>query len=325
MAITPTNTIVSALFSRNIADMRKELTRTAEEATTGRYSDLTAHLSGRIGTAMLSKQALDNVSLQREKLAIRESRLDVVQLSLRTIQDRVQGIDVAMRAALGTGSLTDQRLAARDAEAALGVVFIALNVKFGERYLFSGDATATPPMAAPAALMNDIRALADAAPDAASFEAALDTYFNSPGGGWQTSIYNGTATSTDPDAVTAGNPALVQVIRGLVVMALAQPETQPALFNASPYVISTAAEQTFNGLGALISLRSDLGVIQDRISTEQKTLDIEETIYTSAFNALTARDQYEAASALKQLETSLEASYMLTSRLASLTLLNYLR
>ncbi|MFN7180734.1 flagellin [Hyphomonas sp.] len=326
MTITTTSSnIISAQFTQNISDLRKELTRTAEEATTGRWSDLTAHLSGRIGTAMLSKQALDNLTLQRETLNIRAGRLDVAQLSLKTIQDRVQGIDVAMRAAIGIGSQTDQALAARNAEAALGVVFTSLNVRFGERYLFSGDATASQPLVPSSTLLSDLRQLADASATGADFQAALDTYFNTPGGTWQSSIYTGSANTSDPDAVTAVHPALTELIRGLAVMALAAPSTQPAVFTQEPGIVTLAAETTFTGLGSLTSLRSDIGVTQQRIEYQLKTLDIEETIYTSAFNALTARDQYEAASALKQLESSLEASYMLTSRLSSLSLLNYLR
>lgn len=325
MAITSVNNVISAQFTQNIAQLRQELARTSQEATTGRYADLTAHLSGRIGTAMISQQALENLGLQRERLAIRESRLDVTQLSLKTIQERVQGIDIAMRAALGVGSQSDQLLAARDSEAALGVIFTALNVRFGERFLFAGDATATSPMGSTNDLLSDIRQLADAATDAADFQALLDTYFNTPGGGWQTSIYNGTATSSDPDAVTAVHPAITELVRGLAVMALAQPATQPAVFSAEPAIINDAAELTFIGLGSLINLRAELGVTQERISNEQKSLDLEEIVFTSAFNALTARDQYEAASALKQLEASLEASYMLTARLSSLSLLNYLR
>ena len=48
-------------------------------------------------------------------------------------------------------------------------------------------------------------------------------------------------------------------------------------------------------------------------------------VLTQSFNQMTARDQYEAASELKQLETSLEASYTLTARLANLSLLNFMR
>lgn len=325
MSTISPNSIISAQFSRNITELRDQISRTAEEATTGRWSDLTSQLSGRIGTAMLSQQALTDLALQRERLGIRESRLDVTQNSLSTIHNRVAGVDTAMRAALASGIDTEQSLAASEAKDALGAVFTALNVRFGERYMFAGDATATQPLASPETLLADLQQLADASTSAADFQTALDTYFNDPAGGWQTTIYSGTSGSSDPDSATAGDPALISIIRGLAVMALADPKTQPSVLRQNPEIVAAGVEDLSSGIIGLTNLRSDLGVIQERLESEKQSLDIEETVFTSAFNALTARDQYEAASALKQLESTLEASYLLTSRLSSLSLLNYLR
>jgi len=125
--------------------------------------------------------------------------------------------------------------------------------------------------------------------------------------------------------VTGADPALVELISGLAVMALADPANSPALLASNPGIAVQAAERLTSGMSALTEVRADRGVSQEQLNIRKKALDIEETIFTTSFNALTARDQYEAASALKQLESSLEASYLLTSRLSSLSLLNYLR
>ena len=45
---------------------------------------------------------------------------------------------------------------------------------------------------------------------------------------------------------------------------------------------------------------------------------------TEAFNQMTARDEYEAATELESLQTMLEASYLITARLSKLSLTNYL-
>src|SRR3990167_7477050 len=323
MRITPPFSLISAQFSQNITDLRQNIARTAEEATTGRYADLTAHMSGRIGNAMLSQKAIEDIGFQREQLSQRESRLDLTQRSLTLVHDRAQGLDTTMRQALANGDLISQGLAARDAKAALGNVFSALNVRFGERFLFAGDATASLPFPNPDDLLTELRLIADTATDPADFTASLDTYFNTPGGAWQQSIYGGAATASDPDAVTGTDPALVELIRGLAVMALSDPADSPALLSQNPDTVLAGAEHVTSGLTALINLRADRGVIQEQIQVQKESLDIEETIFTNAFNALTARDEYEAASSLKTLESTLEASYLLTSRLASLSLLNY--
>jgi flagellar hook-associated protein 3 FlgL len=75
----------------------------------------------------------------------------------------------------------------------------------------------------------------------------------------------------------------------------------------------------------LIGQRGDIGSSLDRIATAQQMLDTEETLLKTAFNDITARDQFEAATELRELERNLEASYLLTSRLANFSLLNYLR
>jgi len=325
MRIPPANSLISAHFTQNITEIRQNIARTAEEATTGRHSDLAAHLSGRVGTAMISQKALEDIGFQREQLSQREARLDVAQRSMTFVHDRALGIDIKMQQSIGFGDLVGQGLAARDAKAALTDAFSALNVRFGERYLFAGDATATQPFPNPDELLADIRQIADASASPAVFTASLETYFNTPGGGWQQNVYGGTATASDPEGVTGADPALVAVISSLAVLALADPADSPVLISQNPDLVLTAAQQLTSGLTSLTSLRGDRGVAQEQITMRQESLDIEETIFTSAFNALTARDQFEAASALKTLESTLEASYLLTSRLANLSLLNFLR
>jgi flagellar hook-associated protein 3 FlgL len=308
-----------------MVELRQSIARTATEATTGRYADPTAHLSGRIGTAMLSQKAIDDIGFQREQLSLRETRLEVAQTSLTAVNNRVKGIDVNMLDAIGTGNVFSQTLAARDAAAALDDVFAALNVRFGERFLFSGDATDTPPLTNASDLLDDVRQLAIAAASPADFTTALDTYFNTPGSGWQPDIYRGTLTASDSDAVTAADPALVELISNLAILAISDPGNSPPLVAQDAGLIRSAAGALSNSLTSLTTLRSERGVFQEQIRTQKETLDVEETIFTSAFNALTARDQYDAASALKQLEATLEASYLLTSRLSGLSLINFLR
>ncbi len=325
MRVALPNSLISAQFSQNMVELRQSIARTATEATTGRYADPTAHLSGRIGTAMLSQKAIDDIGFQREQLSLRETRLEVTQTNLTAINDRVQGIDISMLEALGTGNVFSQTLAARDAAAALDDVFAALNVRYGERYLFSGDATDTPPLASASDMLDDVRQLALAAATPADFTTALDAYFNTPGGGWQPDIYRGTLTASDSDSVTAADPALVDLISNLAILAISEPGNNPPPVAQNGGLIRSAAAGISTGLTSLTIVRSERGVLQEQISTQKETLDVEETIFTSAFNALTARDQYEAASALKQLEATLEASYLLTSRLSGLSLINFLR
>lgn len=325
MRIIPPNSIVSASFTQNIADLRARATVVAEESVTGQYADLTKHLGGRIGDAMVGKKALTDIEEQRSLLGIRQGRLDLVQKSLSGIQDRVDGLATQMLSALGTGDYHGQSVVARDAKAALTDVFSALNGRHGDRFLFSGDETATQPFSGTVQLLTDLRAIAASAVDTADFETQLDDYFQSATGGWQTTIYRGTSVSTDPDSVTATDPALVELISGLAVMALSGSEDNIALFRQNPEIVQSGAERVNSGITALVNLRADVGIIQERVAKSLESLDTEETILNGIYNNMAGRDQYDAASELKQLEASLESAYVLTSRLSNLSLLNFLR
>ncbi|MFN7054810.1 flagellin [Hyphomonas sp.] len=325
MQVTPSKSLVSALFSKNIADLRARSETVAQEAVTGKHADLTKHLGGRIGNAMLAQKAVDDITAQREQLDLRAARLTIAQRSLGQIHGRVDGIDVRMLSALGLGDTAGRNVAARDAAAALEDAFTALNVRHGDRFLFSGEATATAPFGSPEALLSDIRQLAAGAPSAAAFEAAVDTYFNDPAGPWQTAIYRGTPNPADAESVTATDPALTELISGLAILALSGTDENIPVLRNSPAIVEAAAGRITSGRTALTALRAEIGIHEERIARSQVALDTEETVLKGLLETLTGRDQYEAASELKQIEAGLEASYLLTTRLSNLTLLNFLR
>lgn len=325
MRIIPPNSIVSASFSQNVSDLRARATVVSQESVSGQYADLTAHLGGRIGDAMVGRKALDDIGNQRSLLGIREGRLDLTQKSLGGIQERITGLETQMLSAVGYGDLPAQTLVARDSKAALSDIFSTLNMRHGDRFLFSGDATATQPFGSTEQLLEDVRQIAQNATSPADFETQLDDYFNSPTGGWQTSVYRGSATATDPESVTAIDPALTEVISGLAVMALGGQDDNLSLFRQNPSILSDSASRLGSGSTALTNLRADVGVMQERVSKAQQGLDTEETILNGVYNNMVGRDQYDAATELKQIEASLEAAYTLTSRLSNLNLLNFLR
>ncbi|PKP83112.1 MAG: hypothetical protein CVT79_03440 [Alphaproteobacteria bacterium HGW-Alphaproteobacteria-18] len=325
MRIIPPNSIISASFSQNIADMRARATIVAQESVTGQHADLTKHLGGRIGDAMISEKALSDIELERGLLGVREGRLDLTQKSLAAVQTRITGLEVQMLTVLGTGDIPGKDLVSRDAAAALSDIFSTLNTRHGDRFLFSGDETATQPFANTDQLLADIRQIASTATSAADFETQLDDYFQSPTGGWLTSIYRGASTTTDPNSVTAADPAIVEVISGLAVMAISGTQDNLPLLTQNPEIVRASAERIGSGTNALINLRADVGISQERVAKQKEALDTEETILNSVYNNMVGRDQYDAASELKQLEASLEAAYLLTSRLSNLSLLNFLR
>jgi flagellar hook-associated protein 3 FlgL len=325
MRLTLPITHLSSGLSETIVRLRDRIDTSSEEAVTGRYKDMTAHLSGRIGKAMLGQKAIDDVANERTQLTLKETRLDIIQQCLTAIDDNIGQLGVRMKSALGSEDFTARESVVRDAKAALASTFSVLNTRHGERYLFSGDATNTKPVGDVDIFLDDVRAMAASATDAADFAAQMDTYFNTPGSGWQANVYSGTATASDPASLTGTDPAVTQTLWGLAVLALSGSDETMPLFDGKSDALTGATDTLADGQAALTNARAERGILQAQIETSKSALDLEETVLTHSFNQMTARDQYEAASELKQLETSLEASYTLTARLANLSLLNFMR
>ena len=319
------SSLLSSGLSPDVQAIRERLKTTSEEAVTGRYSDLTNHLSGRIGQAMLGQKALDDIGEQRVRLTLQEGRLDVTQTALSVVQASTNGIAARMQSALGSGDGVSKAAAARDAGAALEATFSALNTRLSGRYIFAGDATSSLPLTSVETLLTDIRQLAATSTDANALSSALDTYFDTPGGGWRQNIYSGTETASDRLATTGADTALLNVVRGLAVLALSAPGEGLPLLEGNSTAAFNASATLLAGQTELTDLRANVGLSQAQISRDQDALNVEETVMSATFNRLTARDQYEAATELRELERNLEASYLLTSRLSNLSLLNYLR
>ena len=316
--------LMTASLGQHISELRTQIGKTSTEATTGRYEDLTLHLSGRIGKAMLGQKALADISTDREVLNLRASRLSLIQTSLGTVQESSSGIAANMLSAIGGEHETDVGIAARDAKAALSASLSSLNARYGDRFLFAGDATSTLPFSDQSALLADIELIAASATDSADFATQLDDYFTSPTGGWLQNIYQGSTTASDPESVTADNDAIKSLIRDLAVLAISGPDGPLASLDGYKTLVQETSLSLSSSETQITNLRADLGVYEERNAIEQKTLDTEETVLTASFNDLTARDQYEAATELQSLQTTLEASYLITARLSQLSLLNYL-
>ena len=317
--------LLSPQLSQTVSDLRTRISEVSLETVTGRHFDVTQHLNGRVGDAMIGQKAVEDIEREQLQLQIRQSRLDQVQLSLETIQKAGADIGTNIIAAVALNNTDEIKNGAISAETALGKIFSALSARQGQRQLFSGDATASGPLNPLEDLLADIETLRDTATDPADFQASVDTYFDDPAGGWQSTIYNGTATTSDPDGVLAIDPAITQLVKGLSTLAIAKDDPEHPILISPSSVLSDGANTVIQATDAMIDLQVSTGAKQEEIETRQRTLVAESTLIAQSVNDMISRDQFEAATELRRLESSLEASYLLTSRLSNLTLTNFIR
>lgn len=77
-------------------------------------------------------------------------------------------------------------------------------------------------------------------------------------------------------------------------------------------------------VGNLANSQGSLGVMEQRTDDAKERLSLQKDVLTRHVEELVGVDAYEAATRINQLMISLEASYAATSRLQSLSLINYL-
>jgi flagellar hook-associated protein 3 FlgL len=319
------NGLLNTALSNSIGELRTQIADRAQEATTGKQADLISHLNGRIDHALLGDKALKENADDQARIELRQIRLSLSENTMGSIRDLTEGLSLEMHAAIGIEDTQRQNTVAAEAREALDEVLSRLNVRHGERYLFSGDATATAPFLDADTLLNDLRVIAAGATDEADFATQVQTYFDDPAGGFQTSFYQGTQTASDGDAVLANQTAFSDMFMGLAIMSLNEPGAVEPYAAVGTPIMDVALERLERGRTLMVDVEAGIGIRQDSLRAELDLLGREALLLTSSMQDLTGKDQYEAATQLKELEANLEASYLLTSRLSNLSLLNFLR
>ncbi|NOX94782.1 MAG: hypothetical protein GXP04_06690 [Alphaproteobacteria bacterium] len=318
-------------LSRNVSGLRTRLDTTRTETTTGRYEDVTAQTKGDVGSVHLLKKAIGDVQYFQSSLLLVGSRAQITQTTLGNIGSQGSRIATNLLSAVGLEDESTVNILTGDARAALLNTFASLNAKFGERAMFGGDETDQAPLAPATQLIADIEAIMAGATDAADAQAQLDTYFDDPAGGFATTIYLG-GTNRSPAveigpgvridiSAKADDPAIKDIIRGLATIA----SLSSATFTDRDAIIANGIDNVLDGETKLTEQRALIGVSEARVEAAIKRFELEETVLARLFNAKTARDPFEAASELQLLETQLEASYLMTARLARLSLANFIR
>ena len=319
--------------NRTIGDLKTRLDIVSREAVTGVQADITKATNGLTGQAHLVLKALSDIDQVERLGAMSKTRLDMSAQAVSSARTSLNGMSTRAVVALESGGATGIEIISEDAEASLRSAMGALNVQQGSRNLLSGAATDQTTYASPDVLLDDIRNIMQTAGSAQDINAAIESYFESPTGGFQTNIYQGSNLNASPmnigDGQTVEMPlrgddkAFRDTLRGLVTIATA---AEAPLGEAGfRDVFMAGAASAGVGETGLIEAESQLGILSESLQRVQDRQQSERASLTTTYQSLVGRDQFEAAAELKQLEVALQSSYIITSRISDLSLNNYLR
>ncbi len=319
---------------RHSATLQLQIGRLSQELSTGKASDVTRSQNASFGyLADVEHQIVLNSAFNAAakeasiQASAMQSVLDLVQTKVTEMSDT---------ALLAGHGLNGPALANASATArgALDSIVAALNTSVAGRPVFGGTNLNRAPLVSSDDLIDAIISTTSLASDAASVIAAIDNFFDTPGGDFDTNIYVGGdqdfsafqlgAGESVRLSIRADDDALKAVLKDMAIAAIAGDPSLSLSRDERLSLLHTAGNAMMSSVDGVIQIRSDLGAAEARIDQSVARIGAERSSLTITQNELTSVDLFETATALEQAQLQLETIYTLTARTSRLNLANFL-
>ena len=314
--------------------IKQQMARLTEELASGQAADLTRQLAGNFGH--ISDIEYDLLVLDRYADAATEAGIttSMMQHALDIVQSLAGDLGAdAIITGSTTGSLPLDTIA-NQGRGVLESIIGAFNTQMSGRSLFSGADIAAVPLASVNTLLTEVRTVVAGALTVSDIVTALDTFFDTPGGGFETLIYQGGTTFRSPYQlgegesvsldIRADDSSVRNVLKYTVMAALADDTSH--LLNPSERIelAHQSGENLLFSQDEVIGIRSNLGFAQSRVEQSATRISAEVSSLEFARSELLSVDKFRTATELENVQAQLETLYTLTARASRLSLVNYL-
>ncbi|MEM6609249.1 MAG: flagellin [Pseudomonadota bacterium] len=317
-----------------VSQAQAELQRTTGEVSSGIKDDIGASLKGDFSRLAAVERGLRLTESYVEGANLANSYFAGMQSALERAQSEVVELGPRLIAASGTGQTAQLTTTAIAAEDGFGQVVAALNAQIGGRSAFAGIATNVIALTPADDILADLETALLGVVDAATMITIVDSYFTDPGGGYETTAYQGSATprtgftigegDVAESQITALDPAIRRTLSGLAMASLLSRGVGPFDAEGISELGRQAGEWMQEGYDATTDLRSGLGVVEARVENALTRHRATQTALGIDRTNMVNTDPFEAAIELQAAETQLETLFLMTARLQRLTLAEYL-
>jgi len=315
--------------------LKADLTRLSRELTTGVRQDVSTALSGDFGPMADIERLLTTVKSRQTAAQEAAVVTEAMQTSLAGVQENSRALGSALLTVQSTDNVTTRRIVSDNARERFSMLGSTLNTHAGGRTLFGGGATDRAALASSEDMLTALKLAAAGETTAAGVEAVVDAWFDTPGGGFESTGYLGSTGAMgvfqlgEGDRVQpefrADDPALREVMKGFALAALVGEDVLPGDASQQLELFRIASERMVTADQGLTGMRADIGLAQERIEAADVRNAAEKTSLELARNDLIGVDPYEAASQLEATVSQLETFYTITARLARLNFTDYMR
>ncbi len=331
---------------QSVNQAQAALTQAQTEVSSGTYADLGLQLGARTGQTLSFESDIDSLNNFTTSNASATTRLAATSNALTGMLSSAQSIQSDLITASSAGGTTSALAAT--ATGALQGLISGLNTSAGGQSVFGGINSGVSPIAdyfstPTSTAKSDV-------------ETAFQTYLTNTGttpatitGAQMTTFLHGafSQTFTGSNGQWSWSSASSQTISSTVAPSqtlttsvsanqssfqqIAQAYTMLTEFTGSSLnadaqaaVVSSASALMSTGIGNLTNIQAGVGAAQAEVSTADTQLASQVGVLQTNVSDATSVDTYALSSQVTALQTQLEASYELTSRLQSLSLVNYL-
>lgn len=335
-----------------ISVAQSEIAKLSGEVGSGFKSDVAASIGTRLGENISLRNTFDQIGEFKNNITLMSLRMDTMASSYDGIDEVGREFVGKLATMQGDSGFAD--IMKTEALSVLSRIQQQLNVSVGDRYLFSGVDASNPPIQDPAKVnpvtgLSPIEAMQQIAAntpatDAASAQALIDSinaaFANDPSIPadlrFEGTFYNGTPSNDasgnanprvagriDQDRVLnygmqANDEGFKNILKGVYMIASLDLESMSP--EAYTVVAGAAFDAVSSGLAKMRQDQAELGGLQKDAEQQLKAHDSALTIINSRVASFESVNLIEANAKMSILETQLQASLVLTQKMAGLSI-----
>ncbi len=319
---------------RHGIQLQQQMNRLTQELSSGEAADLTRHLGGRfdfLADIERDLQIFDSYRLSANEAQNSAFFMQNALEQLQTMAGNLSNTALLVGTAADSGSLVS---VAAEGQGGLDSAVAFLNTNVAGRAMFSGTDIGNIPLIPSEDILIAVRAALVGAASVTDVTTALDSFFDTPGGGFETIVYQGGLANLAPYQLGDGesvaldlradDPAFREVLKNTAMAAVLN-DTSLAITDGDRHELAALAGQgLLSGQDQITGIRANLGFAESRIDQSLSRIEAGVASLSIARRDLVSVDPFETATELENVQFQLESIYTLTARTSRLTLLNFL-
>ena len=316
-------------------EIKNEMLRLTHELSSGKKADLGAALGGNLANLAKVESGLQLARVYQSAASEAALHTGAMQSALETIQKQLTETGPTLLTAANTGAQSKIDSVAADGASKFDLAVSALNSRISGRNLFSGDAPNQSALITGTEMLAALEPLVNAATDAQDVIMIVEDWFLAPGGGFETTAYQGgtgpasSFTVAPGDVInldiSAASTEIRKTLIGFALNGLIGNNIGPGGDADRRALLEEAGTRMMTSQSGISETRARIGTAEERIEIARVRSAATETTLSIEHNRMVGVDRPTTATELEEIQMQLESLLVLTARTARLNLTEFLR